>query len=220
MSPLAAFLSHASLEAGDNQAQAGQDAVQLMTVHASKGLEFKAVFITGLEEGLFPHENSLNEEKGLEEERRLMYVAITRARDRLYISHTQSRMLHGQVRYNLPSRFLEELPKQSVKTLTPKQKDAMWSSHARQVQPSWGQGGLVDERRSLKNPTTSSIMVSNTRPNAEHGFYVGQNVFHSKFGEGRIIGFEGNGTDTKAQVGFARHGTKWLQLSIAKLTAI
>jgi len=220
MSPLAAFLSHASLEAGDNQAQAGQDAVQLMTVHASKGLEFKAVFITGLEEGLFPHENSLNEEKGLEEERRLMYVAITRARDRLYISHTQSRMLHGQVRYNLPSRFLEELPKQSVKTLTPKQKDAMWSSHARQVQPSWGQGGLVDERRSLKNPTASSVMVSNTRPNAEHGFYVGQNVFHSKFGEGRIISFEGDGTDTKAQVSFARHGTKWLQLSIAKLTAI
>jgi DNA helicase-2/ATP-dependent DNA helicase PcrA len=108
MSPLAGFLAHASLEAGDNQAQAGQDAVQLMTVHSSKGLEFKAVFITGLEEGLFPHENSINEPKGLEEERRLMYVAITRARDRLYLSHTQSRMLHGQVRYNLPSRFLEE----------------------------------------------------------------------------------------------------------------
>ena len=88
------------------------------------------------------------------------------------------------------------------------------------MQPSWGQGGLVDERRSLKNSTASSVMVSNTRPNAEHGFYVGQNVFHSKFGEGRIISFEGNGTDTKAQVSFARHGTKWLQLSIAKLTVI
>ena len=220
MSPLAAFLSHASLEAGDNQAQAGQEAVQLMTVHASKGLEFKAVFITGLEEGLFPHENSLNEDKGLEEERRLMYVAITRARDRLYISHTQSRMLHGQVRYNLPSRFLEELPKQSIKMLTPKQKDSAWSSHSRQVSPSWGHAGLGDDRRATNQSTSSAVLVSDTRPKNEHGFYVGQNVFHSKFGEGRIINFEGNAPDTKAQVNFSRHGTKWLQLSIAKLTAV
>jgi DNA helicase-2/ATP-dependent DNA helicase PcrA len=95
LSPLAAFLTHAALESGDNQAQAGQDAVQLMTVHASKGLEFDCVFITGLEEGLFPHENSMNDYDGLEEERRLMYVAITRARRRLYLSHSQTRMLHG-----------------------------------------------------------------------------------------------------------------------------
>ena len=103
-SPLASFLSHASLEAGDSQAGEGQDAVQLMTVHAAKGLEFSAVFITGLEEGLFPHENSVAEADGLEEERRLMYVAITRARDRLYLSLAQTRMLHGQTRYNLRSR--------------------------------------------------------------------------------------------------------------------
>jgi len=126
MSPLAGFLAHASLEAGDNQAQAGQDAVQLMTVHAAKGLEFTTVFITGLEEGLFPHENSVNEEDGLEEERRLMYVAITRAKERLFLSHTQSRLLHGQVRYNLPSRFLDELPAESLKHLTPRNKDARW----------------------------------------------------------------------------------------------
>ena len=220
MSPLAAFLSHASLEAGDNQAQAGQEAVQLMTVHASKGLEFKAVFITGLEEGLFPHENSLNEDKGLEEERRLMYVAITRARDRLYISHTQSRMLHGQVRYNLPSRFLEELPKQSVKILTPKPKDSIWSSHSRQINPSWGNTSLNTNDQAGRNSSSSSVLVSHTRAKDEHGFHVGQQVFHSKFGEGRIISFEGSGPDTKAQVNFARHGTKWLQLSIAKLTAI
>ncbi len=219
MSPLAAFLSHASLEAGDNQAQAGQEAVQLMTVHASKGLEFKAVFITGLEEGLFPHENSLNEDKGLEEERRLMYVAITRARDRLYISHTQSRMLHGQVRYNLPSRFLDELPKENIKLLTPKQKDSVWSSHSRQVNPSWGNASLGDDRRSTSS-SGSSVLVSHTKAKDEHGFHTGQNVFHSKFGEGRIINFEGNGIDTKVQVNFARHGTKWLQLSIAKLSAI
>jgi len=101
LSPLAAFLTHAALEAGDNQAQAGQDAVQLMTVHASKGLEFDAVFISGMEEGLFPHENALSSQESLEEERRLMYVAITRARRRLYLSHAQTRLLHGQTRYNL-----------------------------------------------------------------------------------------------------------------------
>jgi DNA helicase-2/ATP-dependent DNA helicase PcrA len=110
MSPLAAFLTHASLEAGDNQAQAGQDAIQLMTVHSAKGLEFDAVFITGIEEGLFPHENSLSDADGVEEERRLMYVAITRARKRLYLSFSQTRMLHGQTRYNVKSRFFDELP--------------------------------------------------------------------------------------------------------------
>ena len=120
ISPLAAFLSHASLEAGDNQAQAGQDAIQLMTVHAAKGLEFDVVFITGLEEGLFPHENSAVEVDGLEEERRLMYVAITRARERLYISYAQTRMLHGQTRYSLKSRFLDELPEACLKWLTPR----------------------------------------------------------------------------------------------------
>ena len=104
------FLAHASLEAGEHQAGAGAEALQLMTVHAAKGLEFHAVFISGLEEGLFPHENSLNEPDGLEEERRLMYVALTRARRRLYLSFAQSRMLHGQTRYNIASRFLQEIP--------------------------------------------------------------------------------------------------------------
>jgi DNA helicase-2/ATP-dependent DNA helicase PcrA len=120
VSPLAAFLTHAALEAGDNQAQAGQDAIQLMTVHSAKGLEFDCVFITGLEEGLFPHENSSSDRASLEEERRLMYVAITRARKRLYITHSQTRMLHGQTRYNLRSRFFDELPEASMRWLTPK----------------------------------------------------------------------------------------------------
>ena len=121
MSPLAAFLTHAALEAGDNQAQAGQDAIQLMTVHSAKGLEFDAVFITGIEEGLFPHENSLSDADGVEEERRLMYVAITRARQRLYLSFSQTRMLHGQTRYNVKSRFFDELPEAALKWLTPRQ---------------------------------------------------------------------------------------------------
>ena len=110
LSPLMAFLSHAALEAGDNQAQAGQDAVQLMTVHAAKGLEFDAVFITGIEEGLFPHENSILEQAGLEEERRLMYVAITRARERLYLTHAHARSIYGATQHNPPSRFIGEIP--------------------------------------------------------------------------------------------------------------
>src|SRR5439155_26807398 len=106
--PLTAFLSHAALEAGDTQALEGRPALQLMTVHSAKGLEFHTVFVTGLEEGLFPHENSRNELGGLEEERRLMYVAITRARCRLYLSYAQTRMLHGQTRYGLASSFIDE----------------------------------------------------------------------------------------------------------------
>ena len=130
MSPLSAFLSHASLEAGDNQATAGQDALQMMTVHSAKGLEFDNVFITGLEEGLFPHESSSREDGGVEEERRLMYVAITRARKRLYMCFAQTRMLHGQTRYNMKSRFFDELPEDSLKWLSPKVQ-SHWSGNSR-----------------------------------------------------------------------------------------
>jgi DNA helicase-2/ATP-dependent DNA helicase PcrA len=245
VSPLAAFLSHASLEAGDNQAQAGQDAVQLMTVHSAKGLEFFAVFITGLEEGLFPHENSINEQNGLEEERRLMYVAITRAKERLYLSHTQSRMLHGQVRYNMPSRFLEELPSDSLKWLTPKVKDARWGggnsygNGSGRSASTW-QDGYTRQRDSETNDffdsgsdrqrpakqigRVGSASTAVTRmaspPRGHYPFTIGQNVFHTKFGEGRVTGLEGNDADARAQVSFKRHGVKWLQLSIAKLAAI
>ncbi|QWE12158.1 UvrD-helicase domain-containing protein [Polynucleobacter sp. AP-Titi-500A-B4] len=235
VSPLAAFLSHASLEAGDNQAQAGQDAVQLMTVHSAKGLEFTSVFITGLEEGLFPHENSINEQNGLEEERRLMYVAITRAKERLYLSHTQSRMLHGQVRYNMPSRFLEELPAESLKWLTPKAKDARWGGSTRSGS-TW-QDGYTRQReyesndffdsgserpRPAKRVGSASMEVKRlaSPPRGDYPFRVGQNVFHTKFGEGRVTGLEGVDADARAQVNFKRHGIKWLQLSIAKLAAI
>ena len=235
VSPLAAFLSHASLEAGDNQAQAGQDAVQLMTVHSAKGLEFTSVFITGLEEGLFPHENSINEQNGLEEERRLMYVAITRAKERLYLSHTQSRMLHGQVRYNMPSRFLEELPADSLKWLTPKAKDARWGGSTRSG-ATW-QDGYTRQREyesndffdsgSDRQKTTKRIGSASTEvkrmaspPRGDYPFTIGQNVFHTKFGEGRVTGLEGVDVDARAQVNFKRHGVKWLQLSIAKLAAI
>ena len=236
VSPLAAFLSHASLEAGDNQALAGQDAVQLMTVHSAKGLEFTSVFITGLEEGLFPHENSVNEQNGLEEERRLMYVAITRAKERLYLSHTQSRMLHGQVRYNMPSRFLEELPSDSLKWLTPKARDARWGGGNSRSGSTW-QDGYTRQReyesndffdsgserqRPAKRVGSASMEVKRlaSPPRGNYPFSIGQNVFHTKFGEGRVTGLEGVDADARAQVNFKRHGIKWLQLSIAKLAAI
>jgi DNA helicase II / ATP-dependent DNA helicase PcrA len=210
MTPLAGFLSHASLEAGDNQAAVGVDAVQLMTVHAAKGLEFDAVFITGLEEGLFPHENSTTEVAGLEEERRLMYVAITRARKRLYISFSQTRMLHGQTRYNLKSRFLDELPETALKWLTPRTQQAIAYSGA------GGFGGEVSYGSAWQETSVKKIERSSDRGIA---FRVGQSVAHAKFGEGVIINIEGAGQDARVQVNFGREGVKWLALSVAKLQA-
>ena len=220
MSPLAAFLTHASLEAGDNQAQAGQDAIQLMTVHSAKGLEFDAVFITGIEEGLFPHEQSLSDADGVEEERRLMYVAITRARKRLYLSFSQTRMLHGQTRYNVKSRFFEELPEGSLKWLTPRNQ-GFGSGYAREYQQAWQRGsglsGIVGAGRVEAPPP---LRPSAATTQASHGLRVGQTVFHTKFGEGVVLTLEGLGADARAQVHFGRHGTKWLALAIAKLTPI
>ena len=230
LSPLAAFLTHAALESGDNQAQAGQDAVQLMTVHAAKGLEFDAVFITGLEEGLFPHENSLSDRDGLEEERRLMYVAITRARKRLYLSHAQTRMLHGQTRYNLRSRFLDELPEHCLKWISPKQ--GGWGSGlgagslgqaGRAQQPAWGRSGLGEtgsgrQGRDAAYSGAGAVPAQKAAP--AHGIRVGMQVFHNKFGEGKVVAVEGQGDDARAQVDFPRHGSKWLALAIAKLTPV
>jgi len=220
MSPLAAFLTHASLEAGDNQAQAGQDAIQLMTVHSAKGLEFDCVFITGLEEGLFPHENSVADLDGLEEERRLMYVAITRARKRLYLSFSQTRMLHGQTRYNVKSRFFDELPDGALKWITPRNQ-GFGSGFAREYQAAWqrgsGLGSMVGAGRAAPSvPSAASI----TPKQPSHGLRSGQGVFHTKFGEGVIVTLEGNGPDARAQVNFGRHGMKWLALSVAKLTPV
>ncbi|MFH1495191.1 MAG: DNA helicase II [Pseudomonadota bacterium] len=192
---LAAFLTHASLEAGEHQAAAGQEALQLMTVHAAKGLEFHAVFISGLEEGLFPHENAAQERDGLEEERRLMYVAITRARRRLYLSFANTRMLHGQLRYGIASRFLDELPPALLKRLN--------RAPTRNAEP-------------MMQPMT-------TRDNGAEsgsGWHVGQAVKHAKFGPGVIVNSEGRGTDARVQVSFSHSGVKWLALEYAKLEAM
>ena len=218
-SPLAAFLSHAALEAGDNQAQAGQDAIQLMTVHSSKGLEFDCVFITGIEEGLFPHENSMSDRDGLEEERRLMYVAITRARKRLYLSHSQTRMLHGQTRYNPKSRFFDELPGAALKWITPKHQGlradgATYLGATGQVYT--GARGQFD----INYSKFSAAPVPIQKAAPAHGLRTGMKVFHAKFGEGTVQTLEGTGDDARAQINFPRHGVKWLALSVAKLTPV
>ncbi|MET0383148.1 MAG: UvrD-helicase domain-containing protein [Burkholderiaceae bacterium] len=213
MSPLAAFLTHASLEAGDNQANAGQDAIQLMTIHSAKGLEFDSVFITGLEEGLFPHENSLQTGDGLEEERRLMYVAITRARKRLYLTFSQTRLLHGQTRYNVKSRFVEELPEANVRWITPRHQ-AFGAGRVRDHRPSWERGsGFAAPASALPE----AMAAGRTAAGNGHRFRPGQSVFHAKFGEGVVVTLEGGGEEARAQVNFGRHGMKWLALSVAKL---
>ncbi|CAN5153297.1 UvrD-helicase domain-containing protein [soil metagenome] len=206
MSPLSAFLSHASLEAGENQALAGQDAMQLMTVHSAKGLEFDAVFITGMEEGLFPHENSQKEEGGVEEERRLMYVAITRARKRLYMSFSQTRMLHGQTRYNMKSRFFDELPEHTLKWLSPKVQHHWFGNQAKSA---WDDA-----------PQSGANQIAQNFSKKDLGWRIGETVSHQKFGEGVIVNIEGGGNNARANINFGRHGMKLLDLTIAKLEKV
>lgn len=187
------FLNHASLEAGEHQADVGREALQLMTVHASKGLEFNAVFICGVEEGLFPHEQSAYENNGVEEERRLMYVAVTRARQRLYLSHAQSRMLHGQVRYGIPSRFLDEIPDTLLKRL-----------NSKPVPKPYATGGNYQA----------------TPSSQQYPFKIGQSVRHAKFGEGVVVSYEGNASDLAIKINFGREGLKTLMMEYAKLEKI
>ena len=195
---LTQFLSHASLEAGEHQADVGREALQLMTVHAAKGLEFKAVFISGIEEGLFPHEQSMYENNGVEEERRLMYVAVTRARQRLYLSHAQSRMLHGQVRYGIPSRFLDEIPDELIKRLNSKPAPKAYANY-------------------MAGNTPSSI---NSSQKSAMPWKIGQQVAHAKFGNGVVVSYEGNASDMRVQVNFGREGLKWLAMEYAKLNPL
>jgi DNA helicase-2/ATP-dependent DNA helicase PcrA len=190
--PLTAFLAHAALEAGETQAAEGRPALQLMTVHSAKGLEFHTVFVSGLEEGIFPHENSLSEYDGVEEERRLAYVALTRARRRLYLTHAQSRMLHGQVRYNVPSRFYDEIPATLVRWLSPRR-----------------------DQTPARGPASEGARYE-TRSDRT-GWRIGQSVKHAKFGLGVIVDAEGGGTDARVQVNFRDAGVKWLAIEYAKL---
>ncbi|HUP90694.1 MAG TPA: DNA helicase II, partial [Solimonas sp.] len=203
--PLTAFLTHASLEAGDEQAGPGEDCVQLMTLHSAKGLEFPVVFLVGLENGMFPHARSI-EEGNLEEERRLCYVGITRARQRLYLSYAEMRRVHGIEQIGMPSQFLQEIPADTVVETRPR---------ARMVRPAFG----------VRDASRFSAGLSRPQPVTDPGigpggFKLGQRVLHAKFGEGTILAFDGDGERTQVEVRFREAGTKRLMLSFANLKAM
>ncbi|MDO4640624.1 MAG: 3'-5' exonuclease [Neisseria sp.] len=195
------FLSNAALESGENQAGQDDDAVQLMTVHAAKGLEFDTVFLTGMEESRFPSELSLAEHGGLEEERRLMYVAITRARKRLYISMAQQRMLHGQTHFGVVSRFVEEIPEEVLHYLSP--------AKTRTI-------GNVEPHRQSTTVTKTPYKA----PKNYAGFRIGQNVRHNKFGTGVIIDAVDKGESARLIINFGKDGVKELDTKFAKLESL
>ena len=191
MTPLSAFLSHAALEAGEGQAQAWEDCVQLMTLHSAKGLEFPLVFICGLEDGLFPHERSSDDLEGIEEERRLCYVGMTRAMRELYLSYAESRRLHGREHYGVPSRFLREIPAE-----------------------------LLEEIRPRVQVSRAFAVPSERRADASAGLNLGQRVQHPSFGEGVVLDCEGSGPHARVQVNFKSTGSKWLVVAYANLTLL
>jgi DNA helicase-2/ATP-dependent DNA helicase PcrA len=200
LEPLTAFLTHAALEAGEDQADRWEDCVQLMTLHAAKGLEFPVVFLVGLEEGLFPHARSVDSPDGLEEERRLCYVGMTRAMQHLHLSHADSRRLHGREMTASPSRFIGELPAECVEEIRPRMK--IRQPRYQSPQASYARGSSSLDNR------------------GQGGLRLGQGVTHSKFGEGVVLRFEGEGTRARIEVNFAAVGSKWLLLELAKLSPL
>jgi DNA helicase-2/ATP-dependent DNA helicase PcrA len=189
MDELSAFLAHAALEAGDTQGDSFEECVQLMTLHSAKGLEFPVVFVAGLEEGLFPHRMSSEDPERLEEERRLCYVGMTRAMERLHLSYAESRRLHGSENRPFPSRFLREIP-----------------------------GELIEEVRARPQVSRPVYSPSTTRfMGGESGYRLGQRVSHPKFGEGVVLNAEGSGSSARVHVNFEREGPKWLVLAYANL---
>ena len=196
MSPLDEFLSHAALEAGEGQGDAWDDCVQLMTMHSAKGLEFPLVFMSGMEDGLFPHQRSISDPNGLEEERRLCYVGITRTMQALYITHAEQRRIHGMDKFSQPSRFISEIPAEYLEEIRPR----------------------VQVSRPVRAPTRArSTGRTPIRQGAEMGVRLGQQVRHQKFGDGVILNCEGQGAHARVEVNFETAGTKWLVLSYANL---
>jgi DNA helicase II / ATP-dependent DNA helicase PcrA len=195
LSELSAFLSHATLESGEGQGEAGDDCVQLMTLHSAKGLEFPVVFLVGMEEGLFPSQRSVDDEGRLEEERRLAYVGITRAREKLIVSHAESRRMHGTEMLARPSRFLGEMPAELIDEVRPRVHVTrpMYAGRPSEVSPS------LEETLPVK---------------------LGQRVSHPNFGEGVVISAEGSGSHTRLQVNFEEAGSKWLVAAYANLTVL
>jgi len=210
MDPMSAFLSHAALEAGEAQASAGEDCVQLMTLHSAKGLEFPVVFIVGMENGLFPSMRAIDEGH-LEEERRLAYVGITRARKKLYLTHAEMRRIHGQEQIGSPSQFIREIPPANVVEVRPRAGIARPMFAARSpFGHSSGGGGLY--RGGSKPISGMDNMVA--------GLKLGQRVMHSKFGEGTVLSFKGSDDRAQVEVRFREAGTKWLAVALAKLTPL
>ena len=197
LSELVAFLAYASLEAGEGQTEAGEDGVQLMTLHSAKGLEFPLVFLVGLEEGLFPNNKSVEESGRLEEERRLAYVGITRARQKLVITYAEARRLHGQDMYGLPSRFLREIPAALIHEVRPKVQVSRPMFDAR-PRRDWGHASLQEST----------------------GVRIGQNVSHASFGTGVVTDIEGSGAHARVQVNFDGAGSKWLVMAYANLQPV
>ena len=195
MSPLDEFLSHAALEAGEGQAEAWQDCVQLMTMHSAKGLEFPLVFLCGMEDGLFPHQRSIADPNGLEEERRLCYVGITRAKQSLYVTYAEQRRLHGMDSFSQPSRFISEIPDEHVEEIRPR----------------------VQVSRPVRTGRSGGAGSLRKSSDAEMGVRLGQRVWHGKFGDGVILNYEGQGAHARVEVNFETAGTKWLVLSYANL---
>ncbi len=195
MAPLDEFLSHAALEAGEGQADEWEDCVQLMTMHSAKGLEFPLVFICGMEDGLFPHQRSIADPNGLEEERRLCYVGITRAMQTLYVTYAEQRRLHGIDNYSQPSRFIAEIPDEHVEEVRPR---VQVSRPMHTMRPRRKGGGSL-------------------KPGADAGIRLGQRVRHKKFGDGVILNCEGQGAHMQVHVNFETEGTKILVYQYANL---
>ncbi|MGH8326055.1 MAG: DNA helicase II [Steroidobacteraceae bacterium] len=226
--PLQTFLAHAVLESGEGQAEAWEDCVQMMTLHSAKGLEFPVVFLTGMEDGLFPHQRSLAGLDGLEEERRLCYVGMTRAMRQLYLTYAEQRRLHGVETFGQPSRFIREVPGELVEEVRPRARISRFGGGGARIhsdgEARWGGD-------SLRNTTThGGARAAGAGPRAypgmdlsdaaAGGMRLGARVRHGKFGEGVILNVEGNGPHARVQVSFERQGTKWLMLQYAHLEPV
>ena len=213
MPPLMAFLSHAVLESGEGQAEAWEDCVQMMTLHSAKGLEFPVVFLCGLEDGLFPHQRSVTDTHGLEEERRLCYVGCTRAMRQLYLTYAEQRRMHGVDSYGAPSRFIAEIPAPLIEEVRPKVQVSRpaYVPHAR------AGGGYPTSRPAASNVSMSGRRFQDDTPGT---LRLGQRVRHAKFGDGVVLNLEGQGAHARVQVNFERQGTKWLMMGYANLEVV
>lgn len=224
MSPLDSFLAHAVLESGEGQAEAWEDCVQMMTLHTAKGLEFPLVFLAGLEDGLFPHQRSLNDLDSLEEERRLAYVGITRAMRQLYLTYAEQRRLHGIDAYGIPSRFIKEIPEQFLEEVRPRVSGTRaGQGFGRGFGGGFGSGfgGGHNSQSSARQAGQSGSSRGSASLREEPpapGIRLGARVRHAKFGAGVVLNIEGQGPHARVQVNFEGQGSKWLMLQYANLT--